>query len=220
MRVRRVTATLVLAAVTIAVSLAVTATGQEGAAAIGAGFIPARADGAALPPEYWSLPVWVTPLSATLIHLGLLHLASNLVMLVFAGSQTERAIGPRGVLIVYLVGAYAAAAGQWLGAEFLPGGEPFQPVVGASGAVSALIGAYAVLYGRTRARAIGPVPAWLVNALWIAAAWALLNYLFALALADTLPIAWQAHIGGFVAGMILARPLMRWRFRERPRAVD
>ena len=62
----RVTATTVLAAVTVIVSLAITLTGSEAAAAFGVGFVPARVGGAALPADLFQLPVWLTPLSATL----------------------------------------------------------------------------------------------------------------------------------------------------------
>lgn len=206
----RVTATNALAAVTVLVSLAITLAGLEDPAAFGIGFVPARVGGAPLPEHFFALPVWLTPLSATLIHIGPLHLLSNFVMLVYAGRQVEQVIGGRSTLLVYAVGAYAAAFAQWI-----PDPQSIVPMAGASGAASALLGAYAIYYGKSRARAIGPIPADFVHIVWLIAAWTILNYLIAL-LAETagFGIAWAAHVGGFVAGIALARPLLRWRWRK------
>ena len=85
------------------------------------------------------MPAWLTPLTATLIHGGIAHLALNLVMLVYCGLFAERALGAAGVVILYIVGAYAAALGHW---AFEPGSS--MPMIGASGAISAVVGAYAV----------------------------------------------------------------------------
>ncbi len=206
-RIRRVTATGVLAAVTVAVSLAITLSGSEAVAGFGLGFVPARVGGAVLPPDLFWLPAWLTPLSTTLVHSGPLHLLSNMVLLVFAGAQVERVIGPRLLLLVYAAGAYASAFAQWLPD---PGSE--SPMVGASGAASALLGVYAIYYGRSRARAIGPIPADFVQAAWLIAAWTVVNFMVALLAADYgLMIAWVAHVGGFVAGVAMARPLLKWR---------
>ncbi|MEI9850048.1 MAG: rhomboid family intramembrane serine protease [Sphingomonas sp.] len=108
------TATNVLAGATAAAQLMILATGSVEVMAFAAGFIPARAMGAELPPDFLAVPVLLTPLTATLVHAGALHLIMNLVMLVFAGRQTEQVLGPRPLLLLYAVGAYAAAAGQWI----------------------------------------------------------------------------------------------------------
>jgi len=113
------------------------------------------------------------------------------------------------VVVLYLVGAYAAAAAQWAV-------EPMSevPMIGASGAVSAVVGAYALLYGRPRAKAIGPLSARTVHVLWLAAAWTVLNLLIGvLSTQAGMPIAAAAHIGGFVVGLALARPLLVWRWK-------
>lgn len=204
----RPTATLAIAAVTVVVSLAISFLRLEDWASIFAGFIPARASGTL--DIYDALPVWITPLSATLVHGGLLHLGFNTLMLVYAGSQTEKAVGAGGIVVLYLVGAFAAAGAQWMAG-------PLEQVrmIGASGAISALMGAYSLLYGRnSRARAIGPIPATAVHVIWLAAAWTGINLLVGLLSRGAgMPIAAAAHIGGFIAGLALARPLlmMRWR---------
>lgn len=192
------------------VSLAVTLLNGEGAAAIIAGFIPARfAPGfvAGLPDM---APAALTPLTATLLHGGVMHLLMNMVMFVYAGAAVERAVGGRGLVALYVVGAYAAAFGQWLPDP----GSP-NPMIGASGAASAVLGAYSLLYGRSRARAFGPVPERVVQALWLALSWSLLNIVVATIAHDAgLDIAAGAHIGGFIAGLLLARPLLAWRYRD------
>ena len=88
-------------------------------------------------------------------------------------------------------------------------------MIGASGAASAIVGAYSLLYGRSRARAIGPIPARAVHVIWLAAAWVVINLMTGLAFqAANIGIAAAAHIGGFIAGLILARPLFAWNWRK------
>jgi membrane associated rhomboid family serine protease len=201
----RLTATVTIAVTTILVSTAVQFAPDWVDAPMRAGFIPARLSGTET--DYAAVPVWLTPLTSTFVHAGLLHLVSNLLILVFTGWQCERALGWRGVLVLYLVGAYAAALAQWVP-------EPMSviPMVGASGAVSALFGAYSLLFGRSRAVAIGPLPARLVNALWLGAAWIGINLLMGYAFRlEGIAVAAAAHVGGFAAGLALALPLLRWR---------
>jgi membrane associated rhomboid family serine protease len=176
--------------------------------AIEGGFIPARL-GEAMVGQSFLLPVWVTPLSATLIHGGLAHLALNLVMFVFCGRQVERALGAGPLVLLYVVGAYAAALGQW---AFGP--DAMVPMIGASGAISAIIAAYALLYGERRSRRLGPLSADLVHALWLGATWVGIQLLMGIAGIGGVSIAIGAHIGGFLAGLVLARPLLLWRYRH------
>jgi membrane associated rhomboid family serine protease len=180
-------------------------TGSLELASIQGGFIPARVTGAALPD---ALPAWVTPVSATLIHAGFLHLVMNMMMLIICGRFVEGVIGGGESLLLYLVGAYAAAAAQW---AIGPGST--LPMVGASGAISATVGAYAVFFSRAQVKAIGPFSPFVVRVVWLAAGWIFLQSLFGLAFAGG-QIAIAAHIGGFLAGLILARPLLIWRYRK------
>lgn len=206
---RETPATAVLAVTTIVVSALLTLAGVENHAAVVAGFIPALASGAVLPPGIGpAVPWWLTPLSATLVHGGLFHLGFNMVMLVYCGRQVERALGSVGVVILYLIGAYAAAAGQWL-----PDPHATAPMIGASGAISALIAAYALFYGQRRPSALGPIPAGVVHVAWLAAAWIGINLLMGVAGLGGMTIAVGAHIGGFLAGLALARPLLLLRYR-------
>src|SRR3546814_8144855 len=90
------------------------------------------------------------------------------------------------------------------------------PMIGASGAISALLAVFALIFSRPQAPAIGPIPSHWVRALWLAAAWIGIQLLIGFAGgAGFGAIAIWAHVGGFVAGLILARPLLRWRFGGR-----
>ncbi|HEU0045139.1 rhomboid family intramembrane serine protease [Sphingomonas sp.] len=200
-------ATYGVAALTLIASAVVLLLGWLPQAALAGGFIPARigAEGVVAPVAL--LPVWLTPLSTTLVHGGLLHLGFNLLMLVYAGRQAEHALGTPGMLMLYLAGAYASVAGQWLASP-----ESTVPMIGASGAISAVIGAYALLFGERRAKALGPVPAGVVHVAWLAAGWIVVQLLIGATDGDQ-PVAIAAHIGGFLAGLALARPLLLWRWR-------
>ncbi len=202
-------ATILIAAITALVSLAVTLTGHEPHAALYAGFMPARASLGLAGDVPGLVPVLLTPLTCTLIHGGFAHLAFNLVTLIFCGVATERAVGAKGVVALYLIGAYAACAAQW---AFEP--QSIAPMIGASGAASAIVGAYALLYGRQKTRDVGPVPGWLLHVAWLLVAWTLLNLAIGvLSVRAGMPIAAAAHIGGFLAGLALCRPLLLWRWR-------
>ncbi|WP_374145549.1 rhomboid family intramembrane serine protease [Sphingomonas sp. 28-63-12] len=196
---------------TIAVSVLITLFGVEAYAAIGAGFIPASLSVALQAPHgIILLPFWLTPLTATLVHGGLLHLAFNMVMLVYCGRMLERALGWQAMALLYAIGAYAGAAGHW---AF----EPLSaaPMIGASGAISAILAAYAMLFAERPVPAIGPIPSRVVRVAWLAGGWILLQLLIGFASGGGLqPVAIGAHIGGFIAGLALARPLLLWRYRS------
>lgn len=191
-------------------------TGLEAVAAYAGGFIPARVGGLAMPgPAPFPLvPVLLTPLTATLVHAGWLHLGFNMLMLIFCGRQVEAVLGSGPVLVLYGVGAYAAAAAQWLA-----GPQVTVPMVGASGAISALMGTYSLLYSQRDVPALGPIPARIVRVLWLAAGWIGLQLLVGLvSMGDGFgmgEIAIWAHVGGFLAGLLLTRPLLMARFGRR-----
>jgi membrane associated rhomboid family serine protease len=199
--------TLTLATVTVASFVLLSAMGKlQVAAAIG-GFIPARLSGLQI---IGALPLWVTPLSATLLHASALHIGFNLLMLFYCGREDEVALGRAGIVALYVVGAYAAAA-----AQFLVGPHSPVPMVGASGAISALVGAYAMLYGQRRPSKLSPELARWVHIAWLAAAWIVVQLMLGLASrTEGMAIASAAHVGGFLAGLVLARPLLRWRYRK------
>lgn len=201
-----------IAIATLLVFLAIQLGGIIDLAAVIGGFIPVRVGGV-LPPAglpYTWLPLAITPLTATLLHSGWLHIGFNLLMLLFCGRQVEAVLGRWPLVILYIVGAYAAAAAQW---AMEPSGTV--PMIGASGAISALMGTYALLYSRQNVRSVGPIPASVVRVLWLAAGWIVLQAMIGLAMTggNGAQIAVAAHVGGFVAGLLLTRPLLKWRFR-------
>lgn len=156
----------------------------------------------------------LTPLTATLIHVGTMHVLVTMLGLLVCGRVVESIVGMRGMIILYIAGAYAAAAAHFAFAYFAFGPGVELPLIGAGSAVSAVIGAYAVLLGKNKLRVAGPSRGIWLNALWLAAAWiaiqAMLDFAHGVPVL-AIPIA--ALAGGFLAGLALARPLLllRWR---------
>lgn len=208
-----------LAVATALSFLAIYLTGQTDQAALLAGFIPARLADAALLQGLAAVPAWLTPLSCTLVHAGWLHIGFNLLILLFCGRQVEHVLNKGATLLLYVAGAYAACLTQW---AFDPAST--DPMIGASGAVSALMGTYALLYSRQNVRPFGFLSANMLRVLWLAAAWTGLQLLVGIATAGGTSglgrIAIGAHIGGFIAGLLLTRPLLRWWFRNGPRRLS
>jgi membrane associated rhomboid family serine protease len=156
-------------------------------------------------------PFFLTPLTATLLHADLFHLIFNLLIFLLCGRAVEGALGPVSLVILYIIGAFAAAA-----AQFAIDPLAQNPMIGASGAISAVIGAYAMLFGRNRVPVRDPRLALCLNVLWLLAAWVVLQVAMAIVLSarQGILLAVGAHIGGFVVGVFLARPLLLWRYRK------
>jgi membrane associated rhomboid family serine protease len=210
----RARVTLAITIVTAAAWLVAWVLGREEWVAIWGGFIPARL--AFGDQGLVFAPFWLTPLTSALIHAGPIHLGVNLLMLVFCGRPVEWRLGPWAVALLYLLGAYAAA-----GAQYLAGPSSPLPMVGASGAISTLLGAYAILEGRNKVKVKSRRLALWLNALWLLAAFAAINLLTYVVLAHGVPmtgegvqIAAAAHVGGFAVGVILAVPLLLFRYRK------
>ena len=202
------TATVVISAVTALAWLIAAAVASPDGVALSMGFIPARFTGAEVP--WAAVPAVITPLTATLVHSGLIHLGFNLLIFVWCGMQVERVLGKTGLLILYGAGAYAAALAQWLA-------DPMGvvPMVGASGAVSAVIGAFSLSFGRPQRFTQSPRLNRWINAAWLLAAWVVMQLMIGwIAGAQGYLLATPAHIGGFLAGLMLQRPLLLWRYRK------
>ena len=200
-------ATGIIAVVTAAVSLLVFALVDADTAALSGGFIPARFSGLLhLTP---AVPALLTPFSAALLHGSFLHLALNMLMLVFIGSQVERIVGAAPMVALYGFGALVAALAQW--AVDPASGTP---MVGASGAISALFGTYAMLAARPKPVFASAHANRALHAAWLLAAWIVIQWMTAaLAGGEGMMLATPAHIGGFVAGLVMWRPLLLWRYR-------
>jgi len=141
-------------------------------------------------------------LTYALLHGGLLHLIGNMIALLALGGIAVARVGAKGFLLLYILSAIGGAAGFAL----LSGSET--PMVGASGAVFGLIGAWKFWEWQLRQhRRVSMRPLWR-SLLGLV----LLNLILWVALSGL--VAWEAHLGGFVAGVIFAAlvtPTMRYR---------
>jgi membrane associated rhomboid family serine protease len=201
-------ATIVIAALTSVVSLALLAGNLGGAAAGMMGFVPARLSGLLDIPG--AAPALLTPFTATLVHGGFFHLFFNMFMLLVCGVAVERVLGPGALVALYLVSAVVAALAQW---TVDPAGVA--PVIGASGAVSGVLGAYALSFGRPKRLSASPAVNRAVHIVWLALAWTVLQVAVGFAAgAQGLMLATPAHVGGFLTGLVLQRPLLLWRYRK------
>lgn len=164
---------------------------------------------------------WGALLSSLFLHGSWFHLVGNVWFLWVFGNNVEDAMGHLRFLGFYLVTGLVAT-----GAHVLSGPSSVIPVVGASGAISGVMGAYMVLYPRVRVRTL------LVLIVFITIvelpAWVFLGYWFLLQLASSgaagAPtgggIAFWAHIGGFVAGLVLVGPFARGGVMRERRAAS
>jgi membrane associated rhomboid family serine protease len=201
------TATNIIAAITALAWVIAVLLGQNEQAAYQLGFIPLRVTQSIVTP---AVPVILTPLTATLVHANLVHVGFNLLILLWCGTAVERTIGPVGLVILYVVGAYAAAAAQWAVDP-----SATVPTIGASGAISAVVGAFALSFGRAKAFTSNlRLNRW-INVAWLLAAWVVLQIMMGwLGNQQGALLATPAHIGGFAAGLLLQRPLLLWHYRK------
>jgi membrane associated rhomboid family serine protease len=203
------TATIAISALTVLAWVVAVLFFSSDQAARALGFIPARLSGMEVP--WTAVPVFLTPLTATLVHaISPLHVGFNVLILLWCGTAVERVLGKTGLITLYLVGAYASALAQWATA---PGS--MVPMIGASGAISAVIGAFALSFGRAKRITNNfNVNRW-INALWLMVAWVVLQVMMGwLAGGQGFLLATPAHVGGFAAGLLLQRPLLLWRYRK------
>jgi len=202
------TATAWIAIVTAAFWILAFAAGLSDLAAVALGFIPARFSGAEI--DVVAMPAFLTPLTSTLAHAGFLHLGLNMLILMWCGTAVERVLGPKPLVFIYVVSAYVAAVAQWLV-------EPAAaiPMIGASGAVSGIVGAFALSFGQQKRIVASVRINRMLNALWLLAAWVALQLMTGLlAGMQGVLLATPAHVGGFVAGLLMQRPLLMWRYRS------
>lgn len=135
----------------------------------------------------------LAPLTYQFLHGGWLHVGLNMVSLAAFGSGVERLFGPYRYLAYYLFCGVIAAGVHYL---VFPNGQ--MPVIGASGAISGIFGGVLIVLWRR-----GSGSLWVMGGLWVA-----MTVIFGMAPvtgADEGPIAWQAHIGGFIAGLAAFR---------------
>ena len=162
-----------------------------------------------LPPTI-PLPFWSTLLTSMFLHGGWMHLGGNMLYLWIFGDNLEKVMGAARFLIFYLVCGLAASFAH---IAFGPGSNV--PAVGASGAISGVLAGYLVLFPRNQVRVltrggIAHVPAIVVLGFWIFIQF--INGIGALtATTETGGVAYMAHIGGFVAGLVLVKLMVASR---------
>jgi membrane associated rhomboid family serine protease len=163
---------------------------------------------------------WVTPLSSMFLHGGWFHLLGNMWFLWVFGNNIEDAMGHARFTVFYLVCGLIAATAQVLA-------DPASavPMVGASGAISGVMGAYLVLYPRVRVHTLVFLGFFITR--WTLPAYVMLLYWALIQLVGSLPslagveagggVAFMAHLGGFAAGVLLIKLFARPEFVRRHR---
>jgi membrane associated rhomboid family serine protease len=155
-----------------------------------------------LPPSI-PYPYWTTLFTSMFLHGGWAHLGGNMLFLWIFGDNIEHRLGHLRFLVFYLICGLAAGL-----AHILANSGSAVPTVGASGAISGVLGGYLVLFPRNRVYVmtyggVAAVPAILMLGLWI-----LLQFVNGVGSVANTPetggVAYLAHIGGFIAGVILA----------------
>jgi membrane associated rhomboid family serine protease len=180
--------------------------GEKGfeAAVLALGVTPATLLGdARLPPELYLVPPVATVFSSMFLHGGFMHLAGNMLYLWIFGNNVEDSMGHVRFVIFYLLCGVAAVLAQaW------PNPDSTIPMIGASGAISGVLGAYLLLFPRAHVLVLIPLGAF--SRLVPLPAMVVLGFWFVLQLISSAftdgsqgGVAFGAHIGGFVAGMIL-----------------
>lgn len=201
--------------------------GQQGFQAVVAslGVIPATLlGGSRLPPELYVIPPAATIFSSMFLHGGFMHLIGNMLYLWIFADNVEDAMGHFRFIVFYLLCGIAAAL-----AQALPTPDSTIPMIGASGAISGVLGAYLLLYPHARVLVLIPLgfAAQIVHlpAVFVLGLWFLLQLLSSVLVTGSGEggVAFGAHIGGFIAGMVLL-PLFKARsvpfFREKNRPYN
>ncbi len=154
---------------------------------------------------------FLTIFSSMFIHGGLLHVAGNMLYLWIFGGSIEEKLGPFRFLTFYLLAGMAGALSQYF---IFPTSQ--MPMIGASGAVAGVLGAYMVLFPESRILTavlffyiirLVYLPAWFLLGFWVFIQF--MHGLLSLGVAASGGVAWFAHIGGFFAGVFLVKILKK-----------
>ena len=166
---------------------------------------------AVVPAELMRGHGWITPVTAMFLHEGFMHIISNMVFLAVFAPAVEDATGRGRFLAFYLLGGIAATAAQ---VAINPASTI--PELGASGAIAAVLGAFLVTYPRDRIKMlwffgifanVSYVPAFVLVGVWLLSQ--LLNQTAALVQTNAGGVAYMAHIGGALFGIVTARAFER-----------
>lgn len=147
------------------------------------------------------LPIYFNFLSSMFMHGGIMHIFGNMLFLWIFGDNLENLVGHIRYAIFYLLCGFAAAV-----AQILTGPDSIIPMLGASGAIAGVLGGYVLLFPKRPVRAIvfnfmTTVPAFVAIGIWIVYQ-IVLGYFSNAASGG---VAYAAHVGGFVAGIVLIK---------------
>ena len=164
------------------------------------------------------IPVYLTMLTSMFMHGGMMHLLGNMWFLWIFGDNIENDLGRVRYLLFYLLCGIVATLAHVL--PNMTGPSSMIPSLGASGAISGVMGAYLVLHSRRRVtilllRMVTEVPGFVAVGLWFL--FQIVSSLGALG-GEGGGVAYGAHIGGFLAGIVLAKPFMIGRKSSSPEA--
>src|SRR5579871_3198238 len=149
-------------------------------------------------------PALETIVTSMFLHGGILHIAGNMLYLFIFGAAVEEAMGHMRFLLFYMLSGIAAALAM---AAFMP--HSTVPVIGASGAIAGILGAYFVLYPRAKITTILPIFVLIyfveIPAIVYLLVWFVLQLYAGLSESPEVAggVAWWAHVGGFLVGMVL-----------------
>ena len=148
-------------------------------------------------------PIWLTLFSSMFMHGGWTHLGGNMLFLFIFGDNVEKALGHLRYLAFYLVCGLVASL-----AQVYSGPDSVLPSLGASGAIAGVLAAYLVYFPRNRVRVLLGYFITSVPAIAMIGLWALIQFVNGFGAtgvnAQSGGVAYMAHIGGFIAGFVLA----------------
>lgn len=160
---------------------------------------------------YTPVPVYLTLITSMFMHGGIAHIAGNMMYLWIFGDNLEDAMGHLNYLIFYLLCGVLAGLSHVFSTAYF-GQSLLIPSLGASGAISGVLGGYIILFPRRSVHVwflftIFSVPAFLAVGLWFV--FQIVNGMGALGGEEASGVAYAAHIGGFIAGLILVKLFSR-----------
>lgn len=155
------------------------------------------------------IPVYLTLLTSMFMHGGWAHLLGNMLFLWIFGDNIENALGRVRYLIFYLVTGLIASLAHVI-STFVLGDNPYIPSLGASGAISGVLGGYLLLFPKRQVRVIMLRVLTTVPAIVAIGLWFVLQLISAFGVISSGPeagggVAFMAHVGGFIAGLVLVK---------------
>lgn len=170
-----------------------------------------------IPQEPGPTPIYLTLISSMFMHGGWGHIGGNMLYLWIFGDNVEHRFGHVRFILFYLISGLVASA-----AQIATDPQSVIPNLGASGAISGVLGAYLVLFPRNRVNAVFFYRVMTVPAIVVIGMWAVTQFVSGMGsiavTEQTGGVAYMAHIGGFVAGVVMGL-ISRFTMKEEPDSV-